>query len=98
MTACAASPTAAMSSSEMSIADPGKEIRYFVIVCSSGCEFPDKVLFLDFRPFNHQRHYLPGRIGNRRTAAPAVYKRVLDDGAAGRTCTKPFFSSLPTYC
>src|SRR5215468_1120055 len=39
MTACAASPTAAMSSSEMSIADPGKEIRYFVIVRSSGCEF-----------------------------------------------------------
>src|SRR5262249_21083722 len=38
MTACAASPTAAMSSSEMSIADPGKEIRYFVIVRSSGCE------------------------------------------------------------
>src|SRR5207302_8288365 len=72
MTACAASPTAAMSSSEMSIADPGKEIRYFVIVRSSGCEFPDEVLFLDFRPFNHQRHYLPGRIGNRRTAAPAV--------------------------
>jgi len=23
----------------MSIADPGKEIRYFVIVRSSGCEF-----------------------------------------------------------
>src|SRR5262245_15023485 len=38
MTACAASRTAAMSASEMSIADTGKEIRYFVIVRSSGCE------------------------------------------------------------
>jgi hypothetical protein len=28
-----------MSSSEISIADPGKEIRYFVIVRSSGCVF-----------------------------------------------------------
>jgi hypothetical protein len=35
------------SGSAMSIADPGKEIRYFVIVRSSRCEFGNWAAFME---------------------------------------------------
>src|SRR5262249_14020657 len=92
MTACAASPTAAMSSSEMSIADPGKETRYFVIVRSCGCEFRNWVV----RPNAQvQLQRIQIRVRAERAQSTAILWQLQRSSAAGAaTPVRPYLSRL----